>query len=222
MRQRKLLLPPFHGEAVQRYVEMISEVAEREIDRWPLGETFALAPRMQAVTLDVIMSGVFGIEGRPGAGTTGYRLRRTISPPARPRRPPRCSSSSSSRTSAAASPAASCAQMIAIVDRQLFAMIAERRAEGAAAGTDRRPLAAARSPRRGRQPLTDQELRDELLGAGPGRPRDDRQLAGLDLRAPAAETPAPTTRLRELVRAGARRPTPTSRRRSTRACATGR
>ena len=37
MRQRKLLLPPFHGEAVQRYVEMIDEVAEREIDGWPVG-----------------------------------------------------------------------------------------------------------------------------------------------------------------------------------------
>src|SRR5947209_16268830 len=52
MRQRKLLLPPFHGEAVQRYVEMIAAVAEAEIDRWPTGRAFALAPRMQAVTLD--------------------------------------------------------------------------------------------------------------------------------------------------------------------------
>ena len=62
MRQRKLLLPPFHGEAVQRYVELISDVAEREIDAWPIGKPFALAPRMQAVTLDVIMGGVFGID----------------------------------------------------------------------------------------------------------------------------------------------------------------
>src|SRR5947199_10096724 len=53
MRQRKLLLPPFHGEAVGRYVRMISDVAEREIDSWPIGERFALVPRMQAVTLAV-------------------------------------------------------------------------------------------------------------------------------------------------------------------------
>ncbi|HWF52706.1 MAG TPA: cytochrome P450, partial [Solirubrobacteraceae bacterium] len=57
LRQRKLLLPPFHGEAIERYVKMISEVTEREIDRWPVGTPFALAPRMQAITLDVIMSG---------------------------------------------------------------------------------------------------------------------------------------------------------------------
>ena len=78
MRQRKLLLPPFHGEAVQRYVETISAVAEREVDRWPVGESFALAPRMQAVTLEVIMRGVFGIDGRTGRGTAEHRMRETI------------------------------------------------------------------------------------------------------------------------------------------------
>ena len=68
MRQRKLLLPPFHGEAVDRYTEMIAQAADREIDQWPIGTPFALAPRMQAITLDVIMAGIFGIEGKPGQG----------------------------------------------------------------------------------------------------------------------------------------------------------
>src|SRR6476659_5917803 len=49
MRQRKLLLPPFHGEAVERYTQMIADVAQREIDSWPLGTPFPLGPRMQAV-----------------------------------------------------------------------------------------------------------------------------------------------------------------------------
>jgi cytochrome P450 len=75
MRQRKLLLPAFHGEAIERYVEMITDVAEREIDRWPVSRPFSLAPRMQAITLDVIMAGVFGIEGRPKPGTLEYGLR---------------------------------------------------------------------------------------------------------------------------------------------------
>ncbi len=78
LRQRKLLLPPFHGDAVQRYVEMIAEVAERELDTWPTGEPFALAPRMQAVTLDVIMAGVFGIGTTPAKGTPEHRLKETI------------------------------------------------------------------------------------------------------------------------------------------------
>jgi len=75
MRQRKLLLPPFHGEAIEQYTQMIADAAEREIDRWPIGAPFALAPRMQAITLDVIMAGIFGIEGRPERGTPEHWLR---------------------------------------------------------------------------------------------------------------------------------------------------
>jgi cytochrome P450 len=75
MRQRKLLLPPFHGEAIEQYTQMITQAAEREIDGWPVGRPFALAPRMQAITLDVIMAGIFGIEGRPKRGTPEYLLR---------------------------------------------------------------------------------------------------------------------------------------------------
>src|SRR3954449_391141 len=78
MRQRKLLLPAFHGEAIERYAQMISDAAEREIDTWPVGRPFALAPRMQAITLDVIMAGIFGIEGRPARGTPEQRLRTAI------------------------------------------------------------------------------------------------------------------------------------------------
>jgi cytochrome P450 len=78
MRQRKLLLPSFHGEAVARYTEMIADAAEREIDRWPVGRPFQLAPRMQAITLDVIMGGIFGIEGKPERGTPEHHLRQVI------------------------------------------------------------------------------------------------------------------------------------------------
>lgn len=78
MRQRKLLLPPFHGEAIERYTAMITEATEREIDRWPLNKPFALAPRMQAITLDVIMAGIFGVEGKPQRGTPEHRLRTVV------------------------------------------------------------------------------------------------------------------------------------------------
>jgi len=62
MRQRKLLLPPFHGERMQRYGELMTEIAEAEIARWPRGEPLELWPRMQAVTLEIIMRTVFGVE----------------------------------------------------------------------------------------------------------------------------------------------------------------
>src|SRR3954453_6199101 len=78
MPQRKLLLPSFHGEAIERYMQMISDAAEREIDTWPVGKPFALAPRMQAITLDVIMAGIFGSEGRPARGSPEHRFRSVI------------------------------------------------------------------------------------------------------------------------------------------------
>ena len=78
LRQRKLLLPPFHGEAIARYEELIAAAAEREIAAWPIGRAFSLAPRMQAITLDVIMGGIFGIEGRPRPGTLEHALRFSI------------------------------------------------------------------------------------------------------------------------------------------------
>ena len=61
MSQRKLLLPPFHGEAVRRYGQEIEDIADRELDDWPIGEPFELRPRMQAITLDVILRTVFGV-----------------------------------------------------------------------------------------------------------------------------------------------------------------
>ncbi|HJR89323.1 MAG TPA: cytochrome P450, partial [Aeromicrobium sp.] len=62
-RQRRLLMPPFHGEAIAAYREQIREATTRELDGWRTGTPFALAPAAQAITLDVIMAGIFGIEG---------------------------------------------------------------------------------------------------------------------------------------------------------------
>src|SRR5215212_1946462 len=61
LRERRLLLPPFHGERVRRYQELVAEIAAAEIERWPRGEEFALRPRMQGITLEVILRAVFGI-----------------------------------------------------------------------------------------------------------------------------------------------------------------
>jgi len=60
MTRRKLMLPSFHGQAVQADAEMMAMVARQEIARWPVGEPFALWPRMQDITLDVVMRAVFG------------------------------------------------------------------------------------------------------------------------------------------------------------------
>jgi cytochrome P450 family 135 len=61
MSQRRLLLPPFHGERMQGYGETMSEIAAAEIEGWPSGTPYELRPRMQAITLDIILRTVFGV-----------------------------------------------------------------------------------------------------------------------------------------------------------------
>ena len=75
MTDRKRMLPSFHGRRMQGYGEMMADVARREIERWPLGEPFALWPRMQAISLEVVMRAVFGERrGRaPGAPARAAR-----------------------------------------------------------------------------------------------------------------------------------------------------
>jgi cytochrome P450 len=68
---RKLMLPAFHGERMRSYEPIVREIVDAEIDTWPLGEDFALHPRMQAVTLEVILRVVFGVS----EGTRLQRLR---------------------------------------------------------------------------------------------------------------------------------------------------
>jgi cytochrome P450 len=61
MQQRKLLLPPFHGERIRGYGELIRETTLKEMQSWPVGEPFALRPHTQRITLAVIMRAVFGV-----------------------------------------------------------------------------------------------------------------------------------------------------------------
>jgi len=62
-RHRKLLLPPFHGERMQAYGQTMLDAADASIDRWPVLAPFALHARMQAITLQVILRTVFGVDG---------------------------------------------------------------------------------------------------------------------------------------------------------------
>ncbi len=70
MGQRKLLLPPFHGKRLQRYEQMMGEVATAELERWPQDTPLRMDKPMQAVTLEVIMRAVFGV----GVGSRHERL----------------------------------------------------------------------------------------------------------------------------------------------------
>jgi cytochrome P450 len=162
MRQRKLLLPPFHGEAIEQYTQLIADAAEREIERWPVGRPFALAPHMQAITLDVIMAGIFGIEGKPERGTPEYRLRQMTK----------------RVVGASTLPFAQVVELINLnreepvgpmkvgldmLDRATYAVIAERRrAEDLGERRDILSLLLQARTEEG-EAMSDKELRDELL-----------------------------------------------------------
>jgi cytochrome P450 len=75
MHQRKLMLPAFHGARLQRYRDIMVEATERALAGWRPGEALALRPHAQAITLEVIVRAVFGVE----AGAAHDRLKTLLS-----------------------------------------------------------------------------------------------------------------------------------------------
>jgi len=201
LRQRKLLLPPFHGEAVERYTQMIADVAAREIDAWPIGTPFALAPRMQAVTLDVIMAGIFGVEGEPQPGTPEHGLRQMILRLSWLTQTP-VGQFAELMNAGREEPVGLTKRLMARLDRDIYGVIAaaRRRAadEGEGARTDILSLLLAARDEDG-EPMSDEELRDELLTLVlAGHETTANSLAWTFERL--LRTPAAYERLREEVR----------------------
>ncbi len=198
MRQRKMLLPAFHGDAVQRYVSMIEDVTAREIDTWPVDKPFALAPRMQAITLDVIMSGIFGIGTNPPRRSIERRLRDTI------RRMLLASTNPvyqlvELQQAGRAEPRGVLRAVLNIVDRQMYQVIRARRAAGPGGDDVLSMLLEARDE--DGQALSDSELRDELMSLVlAGHETTANSLAWTLERM--LRRPETYERLRESVRAG--------------------
>jgi cytochrome P450 len=200
MRQRRLLLPPFHGEAVARYTEMIAHAAEREIEGWPLGRPFPLAPAMQAITLEVIMAGIFGVDGQPVAGTPEHGLREAI------RTAVRISTSQWAQVFEVLNigrrePVGIARHIVGQLDRHVYAAIAARRSAGEdASRNDILSLLLSARDEEG-VPMSDSELRDELLTLVlAGHETTANSLAWAFERL--LRTPAAYARLREEVRGG--------------------
>ena len=157
--QRKLMLPSFHGERMQRYGELMASVAREEIARWPAGRPFPLRPSMQAVTLEVIMRAVFGM--REGARLERLRAllgdlldvfgdaRRML--PVILLGPERVHHHPLHR------------RLLRPVDELVYAEIADRRADPALAERDDILSLLLQARHEDGQPMRDEELRDELM-----------------------------------------------------------
>ncbi len=161
MRQRKLLLPPFHGERIARYGELIREATRAEMESWPVGEPFALRPHTQRITLAVIMRAVFGVDDQARLDRFGRIIERF-----------------SDRVSAVIafpmlrrhlgpwSPWTRFVRAREELDAFIYEEIALRRAETAPGGGEERgdilSLLLAAEHDDG-SPMSDEELRDELV-----------------------------------------------------------
>jgi cytochrome P450 len=156
--QRKLLLPAFHGERMAGYGELMREIAAREIDSWPQGSTQLLRPRMQAITLEVILRAVLGVTNARRREELRTALRDlldmltdpkwgslflVLGPERLPYFPPFRSA-------------------MARVDELLYAEIADRRRADITSRVDIMSMLCAATHDDG-SPMSDGELRDELL-----------------------------------------------------------
>jgi cytochrome P450 len=61
LRIRQLLMPAFHGAALRGYEQLVTYLAQAEVEQWQPGRPFAIHPRMQALTLEIILQVVFGV-----------------------------------------------------------------------------------------------------------------------------------------------------------------
>jgi cytochrome P450 len=196
MRQRKLLLPPFHGESVRRWGELIRETTEREMETWPVGQPFALRPHTQRITLDVILRAVFGVRD-PDRFSLARRLvdefaRRShavVLFPALRRRFGRFS------------PMARFERARDALDEFLYEEITIRRAEAGVSERDDVLSLLLQAKHEDGRPMTSKELRDELVTViGAGHETTATALAWTVERL--VRTPRVLARLRESLAAG--------------------
>jgi cytochrome P450 len=164
MRQRKLMLPPFHGQRMASYGELIAAVTDRELERWPLGKPFALRPHTQEITLEVIMRAVFGVEDADRLAELGARLKDfTDTSTGRARWITTLMPMLQRRFGTDRSPWAQFEAARAAVDELLYEEIHARR--GASDLADREDILSLLLQARDEDgaPMSDVELRDELM-----------------------------------------------------------
>jgi cytochrome P450 len=161
LRQRRLLLPPFHGDRMKAYAETMRAIAERQVEAWPRSGSFPTQPTMQAITLEVILSTVFGLDDAAGIERIGAPLRRVLDATASQARLFALQVTSNERPRPR-SPWGRFNRLIAAADAVVYEQIRERRAHAGDGHDDILSLLLEARDDEG-EALTDVELRDELM-----------------------------------------------------------
>lgn len=160
--RRKLIMPPFHGERLKVYGDLIQSITHQVMEKMREGETFRARDIMQKITMRVILQAVFGLH----EGSRYRRLETLLA-----QRLDRVSSPWASlllffpilQTNFGPwSPGAKLKQLVEEIDELMYGEIRERRAHLDPARQDILSLLLLAQDEEG-QGLTDQELRDELM-----------------------------------------------------------
>jgi cytochrome P450 len=199
LEQRKLLLPAFHGERMQRLTGLMAELAEREIDSWPREQPVELHPRLQRLTLEIILGAVFGLE----QGSRLDQLRDLLTQLLAFSENPLSLVPVAQRLGRWLPTLRRFNALLERTDRLIFELVEERRADPAA-GEERVDVLAMLLGARHEDasPMSDQEIRDELVTAlAAGHETTASQLAWAFERL--SREPAVLARLVEELDAGA-------------------
>ncbi len=158
LRERKLLLPAFHGERMKVYERMMLEATDREVDRWPIGQRFELHPAMQQITLEAILGAVFGIAGTERFTRLEWLLRRFLDVGTKVTLVTALQRNLGSR-----SPWVRFKRLRAQVDELIYDEIRNRRDDPATAERDDVLSLMLQARTEDGEPMEDSEVRDELL-----------------------------------------------------------
>jgi len=159
MKERKLMLPPFHGKRMKAYGDVMAQVAAAEIERWPTDTPVRTRPRMQAMTLEIILRAVFGVGEGERLNRLRDQLRRTLNLLGHPRRaifmvllgPDRLRRFPPFR------------RQIERIDRLLYEEISTRRGAADLAERDDILSLLLQARHEDGEAMSDRELRDELM-----------------------------------------------------------
>ncbi len=161
-RRRQLLMPPFHGERMRAYGELICRLTQQVFDQVVEGQVFRARDAAQQISLQVILEAVFGLK----AGEQMTQLRQLMASMSELFRSPITSSmlffNILQQDLGAKSPWGRFVREREAVDRIIYSEIAERRKSGVGDRADILSLLMTAQDETG-EFMTDQELRDELM-----------------------------------------------------------
>jgi len=161
-RSRQLLMPPFHGERMRNYGQLICDIAQDVASKWSVDRPFVARSAMQEVTMRVILQAVFGLDDGPRLQALRPLLASVLDMTSSPLRSSMLFFDWMQQDWGSWSPWGRMKQRQRKIDELIYAEIEERRLQPDANRTDILSLMMAARDENG-QPMTNEELRDELM-----------------------------------------------------------